>query len=110
MAPRLDIADRHRSFQIGWFDDGDDDLQGDFCLGEHGDPDTAKITAAVQAATPADYRHDAVLCWETRTDAKRALRVARAAHHFIISKRPLPNWAKIAISHGWTAPEGWVAE
>jgi hypothetical protein len=43
--------------------------------------------------------------WDSKSAAKRAIRVANAA--IKNADRPLPDWAKQAIEAGWKAPKGW---
>lgn len=44
--------------------------------------------------------------FETITEARNALKVANEA---LKQKRPLPEWAKMALKHGWKPPKGWKA-
>lgn len=44
--------------------------------------------------------------FETITEARSALKVAKEA---LKQKRPLPEWAKTALKHGWKPPKGWKA-
>jgi hypothetical protein len=39
--------------------------------------------------------------------ARQALRAANIALHAARAKRPMPNWANMAIGHGWVPPPGW---
>ena len=62
--------------------------------------------AAFGAAVPYLRNHDGYR-WETRGDAQRALRAAKAALLDARSKVPLPDWAKQALAAGWKMPKGW---
>lgn len=48
---------------------------------------------------------DSYFYWNTRAQALDVLRAVRFALKNI--DRPLPEWAKEALSHGWKAPRGW---
>ena len=45
--------------------------------------------------------------FETMKHAKAALRAANVALHAAKAKRPMPEWATIAIANGFTPPKGW---
>lgn len=116
MSDRLIITNERQApgFRIQWAFE-DDDLGGYLCQNADdgkGDPPEDRdawqhwaASKAVQAAP--GYARDTISAfWETESQAKVALRLAKAA---LKQERPLPEWAQKALAEGWKPPKGWKA-
>lgn len=79
--------------------------EGSPLAGSKDEHDIASL-AAKAAATPSTIGFNGYR-WESRADAQRALRAAKAALLDARSKVPLPDWAKQALAAGWKMPKGW---
>jgi len=53
-----------------------------------------------------DYK-DPFFMWDSKTKAANALRAVKAALKAHALKKPLPEWAQMALVNGWKAPRGW---
>jgi hypothetical protein len=45
--------------------------------------------------------------FESRSQAKEALRLINARLFYLGENKPLPEWAKKALAEGWNPPKGW---
>jgi hypothetical protein len=72
------------------------------------DKDSWQHWAASKAAksAPGAERDSISAFWETESQARVALRLAKEA---LKQVRPLPDWAKTALAAGWKPPKGWKA-
>ncbi len=111
MAWTLDIIVEQYKFRIAWYEDGEEggwlgqdpnDGLGDAPT----DSDDWEHWAASGAvrALPSTQSDSLSFFWESMSDAKAALRVAKLA---LKSERPMPDWARTAIANGWKPPRGW---
>ncbi len=50
-------------------------------------------------------RNSGAICFWSLKNAKKALKIARAAQKNV--ERPLPKWAIKATAEGWRPPRGW---
>ena len=46
-------------------------------------------------------------CFESHRQAVEALRIINTTLHYYVSSIPLPEWARTALTEGWTPPKGW---
>jgi hypothetical protein len=115
---KLDVFEENYVYRIAWDDDGCPGLY----VGERRsnglwkpscpppeDRDDWEIWMTEQAAAflKPDGRDDhSGYFWESKSAALAALRTIKAA---LKQERPLPEWAKTALAHGWKAPKGWKA-
>lgn len=103
---KLAIDERGYFFTIGWLDPEDSEFGA--YLGETlSDPEHAAATAAVRKV--ADGRDgQRRYFWESKAHARAALQIAKLAIANL--DRPMPEWAKTALSEGWKPPRGWKPE
>lgn len=118
MAVRLGIVPESRDgFAIGWFDPTDD-VSGDLCLGERLTEDgadwevnEAREHNAISERLKSEFPPDAVvsqrLYWDSYSQAKKALAIAKRIWKELRDGRPWPDWAKQASAAGWKPPKGW---
>ena len=123
MSDTLDITDGHHgTYRIAWFIDGHEGAT----LGDGGET-AAQLAKKIKAATGSSseakssreyYSASLVMFatdgmkrdsrgfyWESISDAKAALKVARLAVKNC--DHPWPDWAIKAKAAGWSPPRGW---
>lgn len=71
-----------------------------------------RIVDLAVCTMPEAIEDDGAAAFETLTQARKALSVARAAQKQARleweQKRPWPEWAQKATAAGWKAPKGWT--
>jgi hypothetical protein len=103
---RLDIFADRCNFIVAWDDEGCPGLALGEDAGDELEHDIA--TKAAEAIGTHDRRADGAFVWESESDAKKALRAARAAVRAAKAGKPLPEWAITATAAGWKPPKGWT--
>lgn len=104
-----------RGWSIGWFDirpDGSSDMN--VLLGEPISGDN-RLSHQQNIAALRGAQRVRVVCsstsgayiWESKKQAARAMRLARAELKAIQTGRPFPEWAKQALAEGWKPPRRW---
>lgn len=53
-----------------------------------------------------DYTNPFFL-WETKGRATQALQAVKVALKAYQESRPVPEWAQVALAHGWKPPKNW---
>lgn len=114
--PYLAIKEDHYLYRIAWFLPEDGDFGG--VVGDTGYSDEDLMTMPLEDA-------DCVLAYlavskidgiqrdgdgfrfDSISEARAALRVAKAAIKAGATGRPIPDWAQKALQEGWKAPRGW---
>lgn len=114
MGDRLFVEARGGVYRLRWFIE--DDQEEAHALGEvmsilsepepkeRGVWEDWKAHQIVSEMKPARDRYG--YFWDTKKDAEAVLRLVREA---LKQDRPLPEWAKTALAHGWKPPKGWKA-
>lgn len=101
----LDIVEKPYCYQIAWHDE--DDGAGLFLGEEVKDAEHEAACAAAQIIGDPGRDAYGALFWDSLTNAKKALRAAKAAVKASNAKAPWPDWALRAQSEGWKPPKGW---
>lgn len=109
MSARLDVfQDQLGYFVVAWDDEGYPGLE----LGNSPEinPEHKSATDAVvfSGAIFTTRKSEGTMLFETKSDATKALRAARAALRAAKSAtNPMPAWAIKASAEGWKPPKGW---
>lgn len=111
MIAKMGVFRTPEGFGIAWIDDDENYGESDgLYLGEDGGDDAEHMAAtnAARAVRDPEETSGGGLCWHTATDAKAALRVAKAAVKALRECKPWPEWATTALAAGWKPPKGWA--
>lgn len=110
----LDVAYLHGQYYIAWWIPEDSDfglfLANRTTKAEDGEETFIAIRTCVgffslkKLDLPKEG-HDFV--FESERQARECLRIINAELHWWRSKKPIPDWAKMALSQGWKPPDGW---
>lgn len=114
MTAELGLDEDRLGWSIIWVIDGDiggtlgEDIYTDQQLAKAKFDDWEHIAAtiAVSKTEGVERLGSHGYYWETKGDAMKALRAAKAAIKDK-SKKPWPEWATKAVANGWKPPKGW---
>lgn len=109
---RLAIQEDRYDYKIGWYLWDDEEFGLMLGRGTDSIEDAAETVAATKAIRANTELHPLNLdstewCWENRSTAQKALRVAKAAIATMNAAKPMPEWAIKATAEGWKPPKGW---
>lgn len=126
MADKLDIWEDRYLYRIAWFLEEEDDMGAVLGQGkerfteaqlarathENDEWEHMKATMTIQQMTMATDNQPGVeldgtgYFWESLSEARKALKMVRAALKDK-SNKPWPEWAMKAKAAGWKAPKNW---